>query len=150
RRFRAGVYTRPTYGYPGYRTGTGISHIIAFPGTMWIIQWERLKSMFISQRFLSFILPPAVLMFVLFAGLTPLSAAMGRALPKAGVLAFSTPADPRTEWHIILLDVRTRIAHTIGRYGWRIALPLEWSPDGSRLAFATVNTPSDIFIHDIY
>lgn len=113
-------------------------------------QWERLKSMFVSQRFLSFILPPAVLVFVLFAGLAPLSAAMGRALPGPGVLAFSTPTDPRTEWHIILLDVRTRIAHTIGRYGWRIALPLEWSPDGSRIAFATVNTPSDIFIHDIY
>ncbi len=105
--------------------------------------------MFMPQRFASLMLGPAVLTLVLFAGLTPLAAAVGRALPGGGVLAYSMPTDPRTEWLIMLMDVRTRVAHRIGWYGWRIPLPMEWSPDGTRLAYATVSQPSDIFVYDL-
>ncbi len=105
--------------------------------------------MFAHTRFASLLAAPALIAGILLAGLTPLAAAVGRALPDAGVLAFSTPTDPRTEWAIMLLDVRLRVAHTIGRYSWRIALPMEWSPDGTRLAYATVSAPSDIFIYDL-
>jgi Tol biopolymer transport system component len=100
-------------------------------------------------RFMSFMLGPAFLTLVLFTGLTPLATAIGRALPSTGVLAYSTPTDPRTEWLIMLMDVRTRIAHRIGWYGWRIPLPMEWSPDGTRLAYATASSPSDIYIYDL-
>jgi TolB protein len=113
------------------------------------IIWASNRLMFMQWRFVSLMLGPAILTLMLFAGLTPLAAAVGRALPSSGVLAYSTPTDPRTEWAIMLMDVRTRIAHRIGWYGWRIPLPMEWSPDGTRLAYATVSQPSDIYIYDL-
>jgi Tol biopolymer transport system component len=105
--------------------------------------------MLMQPRFTLFMLGPAIILWMLFAGLAPLAAAVGRTLPGRGVLAYSTPTDPRTEWHIMLMDVRTRIAHRIGWYGWRIPLPMEWSPDGTRLAYATAAQPSDIYIYDL-
>ncbi|MBZ0300737.1 MAG: hypothetical protein K8J31_13390 [Anaerolineae bacterium] len=106
--------------------------------------------MFVSRGFSTVMLAAAGLGVALLTGLTPLAAAMGRILPMGGVLAFSTPTDPRSEWTIMLLDVRTRLLYAAGSYNWRIPLPLQWSPDGTRLAFATVSTPSDIYIRDIY
>lgn len=100
-------------------------------------------------RLMSLLLGPAFLIWVLFTGLTPLAAAIGRVLPNSGVLAYSTPTDPRTEWLIMLMDVRTRLSHRVGWYGWRIPLPLEWSPDGTKLAYATASAPSDIYLYDL-
>lgn len=102
-----------------------------------------------QPRFMSLVLGPAIFTLVLFTGLAPLATVIGRVLPSAGVLAYSTPTDPRTEWLIMLMDVRTRIEHRIGWYGWRIPIPMIWSPDGTKLAYATVSQPSDIYIYDL-
>jgi Tol biopolymer transport system component len=104
----------------------------------------------INPHFTGTVAAAALVLALLFMALAPAAVALGQTLPAPGVLAFSTPTDPRSEWAILLLDVRTRVLHQAGRYGWRIALPLEWSPDGSRLAYATVSAPSDIFIHEVY
>ena len=104
--------------------------------------------MSVRQPFASVLLGPVLLLLVLFAGLTPLAVAVGQALPPAGMLAFSVATRTQAEWQIMLLDMRTRAVHPVARYGWRVPLVLEWSPDGTRIAYATIGMPSDIHIFD--
>ena len=74
----------------------------------------------------------------------------GHGLPRQGVLAFSTRYNTISEWRILMMDVRTRRVVEVGRYGWRIAVSLEWSPDGERLTYATYSPRSDVFVIDVY
>ncbi|MAS36552.1 MAG: hypothetical protein CL610_21285 [Anaerolineaceae bacterium] len=112
-------------------------------------RWFLRDMMVIRYPYVHHISIIAALAAIVFTSLTALAVAAGPVLPAGGVLAFSSPSDPRNEWDIMLLDVRTRVIYRAGSYGWRIALPLEWSPDGSRLAYATVSSQSDIYIYEL-
>ena len=92
---------------------------------------------------------PIFAIFIFSALLIPSTMALGGALPDSQVIAFSTPHARYVQWEIALLDLRTQIVRRVDRYSWRIPLALSWSPDGSRLAYATLREPSDIFVHDI-
>ena len=98
---------------------------------------------------LCFLRYPLILIFLVCALLIPSTLVVGRALPDSYVIAFSTPHRRQVGWEIALLDLRTRIIRPVDYYPARIPLALAWSPDGSRLAYATVTQPSDIYVHDI-
>lgn len=71
-------------------------------------------------------------------------------LPHRGVLAFSVPVDRINEWHILIMDVRTRQTLKVSQYGWRVGVTLEWSPNGQYLVYATYSPRSDVFVVDVY
>ncbi len=92
---------------------------------------------------------PLFVFFIVCTLLIPSTIVLGRALPDSHVIAFSTPHPYQSQWQVALLDFRTRIIRIVDQYPWRIPLSLTWSPDGSRLAYATLREPSDIFVHDV-
>jgi Tol biopolymer transport system component len=93
------------------------------------------------------------LMVTILAGvytLMTVGMATGYGLPHRGVLAFSTPINPIGEWHVLMMDVRTRRTIRLADYGWRLGVTLQWSPDGERLTYATYSPRSDVFVVDVY
>lgn len=100
---------------------------------------------FFGAVFRLMLLALALVHALVFVGMTT-----GYGLPHQGVLAFSVPINRISEWHIVIMDVRTRKIFQVGEYGWRLAVALEWSPDGQRLAYSTYSPRSDIFVIDIY
>jgi Tol biopolymer transport system component len=88
-------------------------------------------------------------MLILLNGLIAVGITTSYGLPDRGALAFSVQIQP-LKWHILWMDVRTRLAIKVGEYDWRVAVTLDWSLDGKRLTYATYSPRSDIFVADVY